>query len=183
MVRLFSPGAGAVLADGVDIARFGLADYRKHIAAVLQDDQLYAGTIADNISFFETSPDEDWVEQCARRAVIDEEILAMPMGYRSLIGDMGTVLSGGQKQRVLLARALYRRPKVLFLDEATSHLDSARERAINEVIQSLDITRIVIAHRKETREYADRILQLTPSGITEVAPREEEILTPQVTSG
>lgn len=183
MVGLFSPGAGAVLADGVDIARFGLAEYRRHIAAVLQDDQLYAGTIADNISFFETSPDEDWVEQCARRAVIDEEILAMPMGYRSLIGDMGTVLSGGQKQRVLLARALYRRPKVLFLDEATSHLDSARERAINEVIQSLDITRIVIAHRKETREYADRILQLTPSGITEVAPREEEILTPQVTSG
>lgn len=174
MLGLFRPNEGAVLADGIDIVRFGLAEYRRHVAAVLQDDQLYTGTIADNISFFDSSPDAAWIEECARRAAIDDEILAMPMGFRSLIGDMGTVLSGGQKQRVLLARALYRRPRVLYLDEATSHLDPARESIINDMIRGLNITRIVVAHRKETRELADRVLRLSPSGIVETTACDEE---------
>jgi ATP-binding cassette subfamily B protein RaxB len=82
----------------------------------------------------------------------------MPMGYHTLIGDMGTSLSGGQKQRVILARALYSNPRILFLDEATSHLDVARERSVNLSIHGLDLTRVIIAHRPETIASADRIL-------------------------
>lgn len=84
----------------------------------------------------------------------------MPMGYRTLIGDMGTVLSGGQKQRLLLARALYKRPQILFLDEATSHLDVPRERLINDTIKQLHMTRVIIAHRPETIAAADRVIVL-----------------------
>lgn len=166
MLGLIKPSAGAVLADGVEIERWGLAEYRKQTAAVLQDDRLYAGTIMENISFFDPHPDERRLEACAQSAAIHEDILAMPMGYRTLIGDMGTVLSGGQQQRVLLARALYRRPKVLFLDEATSHLDLAREAAINAAIRKLQITRIIVAHRPETIRYADRVLVLSREGVS-----------------
>jgi len=84
--------------------------------------------------------------------------MRMPMGYRTLIGDMGTALSGGQKQRVLLARALYRRPKILFLDEATSHLDVGLEKQVNAAVRAMKLTRIVIAHRPETIAMADRVL-------------------------
>lgn len=174
MLGLIRPSAGAVLADGIEIERWGLAEYRKQIAAVLQDDQLYAGSIMENISFFDPHPDEGRLEACARFAAIHDDILAMPMGYRTLIGDMGTVLSGGQKQRVLLARALYRRPKVLFLDEATSHLDLARESVINAAIRKLEITRIIVAHRPETIRYADRVLVLSREGVTIRQRRETQ---------
>ncbi len=98
------------------------------------------------------------VEEAARLASVHDEIVAMPMGYHSLIGDMGTTLSGGQKQRVILARALYRQPRILFLDEATSHLDVERERLVNEAVRGLKLTRIIIAHRPETIASADRVL-------------------------
>lgn len=165
LLGLMKPTTGQVLADGFDIEKFGVDDYRKQVAAVLQDDQLFTGSIADNISFFELNPDVDHIELCAKLSAIHEEILAMPMGYRSLIGDMGSVLSSGQKQRVLLARALYRRPKILFLDEATSHLDLDRESIINIAIRRLRITRVIVAHRLETLDYADRILTLTSNGV------------------
>ena len=113
------------------------------IGVVLQDDQLLAGSIADNICFFAPQPDRALIEQCARLAAIHDEIVAMPMGYESLVGDMGSSISGGQKQRILLARALYRRPRILLLDEATSHLDIALERAVNTRSAQLSITRIV----------------------------------------
>jgi ATP-binding cassette subfamily B protein RaxB len=87
--------------------------------------------------------------------------MAMPMAYNSLIGDMGSSLSGGQRQRVLLARALYRRPKILFLDEGTAHLDVALERRINEALRRLDITRISIAHRPEMAE-GTKVLRIGP---------------------
>ena len=92
----------------------------------------------------------------------------MPMRADSLIGDMGSSLSGGQKQRILLARALYRRPKILVLDEATSHLDVSREQAINKAVKSLTVTRIVVAHRPETIASADRIFLLQNGRLTEV---------------
>jgi ATP-binding cassette subfamily B protein RaxB len=130
------------------------------IGTVMQEDQLFTGSIADNISFFAQEPDQDWIAACAQLAAIHQDIVAMPMGYHTLIGDMGTVLSGGQKQRLLLARALYKRPQMLFLDEATSHLDVQRERLINDAIKQLKVTRVMIAHRPETIAAADRVIVL-----------------------
>ena len=121
---------------------------------------LFAGSILENISFFDDNVQQDWVEECARMASVHDEIMMMPMGYQTLVGDMGNILSGGQKQRLLLARALYRKPKILFLDEATSHLDIVKEKEINKMIKSLNITRIIIAHRPETISSVDRIIAL-----------------------
>jgi len=126
----------------------------------MQDDTLFAGSIAENICFFASDPDHDFIMDCAKRTCIHDEIIAMPMGYNTLIGELGTVLSGGQKQRVLLARALYKRPKMLFLDEATCHLDVDREHEVVAQIRALKITRIFIAHRPETIRSADRVLHL-----------------------
>ena len=130
------------------------------IACVSQDDTLFAGSLIENISFFDDKLNNDWAEECAIMAGIHDEIMAMPMGYQTLVGDMGNVLSGGQKQRILIARALYQKPKILVLDEATSHLDINKEYQINEMIKSLGITRVMIAHRSETIASADRIIQL-----------------------
>lgn len=135
-------------------------DLKHSIGSVAQDDVLFAGSISENISFFDHKLDQDWVEECSKMAAIHDEIMAMPMAYQTLVGDMGNILSGGQKQRVLLARALYRKPKILFLDEATSHLDIFKEQAINNMIKSLNITRIIIAHRPETIASVDRIIAL-----------------------
>jgi ATP-binding cassette, subfamily B, bacterial CvaB/MchF/RaxB len=104
--------------------------------------------------------DHEWMIECAQMAGIHDDIVAMPMTYNSLIGDMGSSLSGGQKQRVLLARALYRRPKILFLDEGTAHLDVEMERFINERLRQLRVTRISIAHRPDTIAAADRVLNI-----------------------
>lgn len=160
LLGLLRPDAGTVRIGGIDIERFGLAAYRELLGAVMQEDALFAGSIADNISFFDADASMEAIEAAARTAQIHDDIVAMPMGYESLVGDMGSSLSGGQKQRVLLARALYRKPAVLLLDEATSHLDVAREHAINRNICALPMTRIVIAHRTETIRSADRVIAL-----------------------
>ena len=164
LASLLEPVSGEVLVNGEPLARLGLARWRSLIGVVMQDDQLFAGSLADNISFFAESPDLQLIEECARQAALHEQILAMPMGYHSLVGDMGTILSGGQKQRVLIARALYRRPALLLLDEATSHLDLANEEVVNTAIRALPLTRIIVAHRPETIRLADRIICLDPIG-------------------
>jgi ATP-binding cassette subfamily B protein RaxB len=133
----------------------------------MQDDQLFAGSIIDNISFFDAQPDLAWVEECARVASVHEEIEAMPMGWHTLIGDMGTSISGGQKQRLLLARALYKRPKILLLDEATSALDVDRERLVNQAVRQLDITRVIVAHRPETIASANRVIVLSEGRVAQ----------------
>jgi ATP-binding cassette subfamily B protein RaxB len=163
MLGLLQPTEGSIEIGGIPLARLGLSRYRGAVASVMQDDQLFAGSIAENICFFDPQPDYGRIENSARLAAIHDDIVTMPMQYNTLVGDMGTVLSGGQKQRILLARALYRQPKILFLDEATSHLDVARERCVNEAIRSLDLTRIIVAHRSETIISADRVLML-PGG-------------------
>ncbi|KFG68767.1 peptidase domain-containing ABC transporter [Microvirga sp. BSC39] len=160
MLGLFKPLEGTVLIDGTPIAHVGTQAFRSQVGVVMQDDQLLSGSIAENICFFDASLDLDWMRACADVAGIDGEIMAMPMNYNTLIGDMGTTLSGGQRQRVLLARALYRRPRILFMDEGTSSLDLDKEREVNRALAELKITRIVIAHRPETIRAADRIVVL-----------------------
>lgn len=160
MLGLLSPTAGEVLFGGISIHHIGLNRFRRMIGTVMQDDQLFAGSIADNIHFFDSLADQNFVEVCAKLSAIHSEIMAMPMGYSTLIGDMGTAISGGQKQRILLARALYKRPQVLLLDEATSHLDIANEHAVNLAITDLKITRIIIAHRPETIATAQRVIAI-----------------------
>lgn len=160
MLGLLQPTSGKVLLDGKDITQIGLKNYRKKIAAVMQDDTLLAGSIADNISFFDPQPNYLKIEQCANLAAIHDDINKMTMGYNSLVGDMGSNLSGGQIQRLLLARALYQSPCVLFMDEATSHLDKDNEAKISEQIQHLPITRVMIAHRQETINMAEQVYLL-----------------------
>jgi len=160
MLGLLAPTDGKIFAGGLDIQKLGIDRYRKLVGTVMQDDQLFAGSIADNICFFDPSPDQSAVEHFARMAAVHDDIAAMPMGYNTLIGDMGAALSGGQKQRILLARALYKRPRLLFLDEATSALDVPKEKAVNDAIRSLKLTRIIIAHRPETIASAERVIVL-----------------------
>lgn len=165
VLGVLAPTEGEVFIDGIPIRRLGLAQYRRLIGAVLQDDHLLAGSIAENIAFFDPQPEDRRIEAAARVAAVHEEIHRMPMGYQTLVGDLGTSLSGGQKQRVLLARALYKRPKILVLDEATSHLDVFNERRVNQAIAGLKLTRIVVAHRPETIASAGRVVSLgDPAG-------------------
>jgi ATP-binding cassette subfamily B protein RaxB len=151
----------------VPLAHVGLRSWREMIGTVMQDDQLFAGSIIDNVSFFDAQPDLAWVEKCARVASVHDEIEAMPMGYHTLIGDMGTSISGGQKQRLLLARALYKRPKILLLDEATSALDVDRERLVNHAVRQLDLTRVIVAHRPETIASANRVIVLSEGRVAQ----------------
>jgi ATP-binding cassette, subfamily B, bacterial CvaB/MchF/RaxB len=160
MLGLLEPTSGEVLIDGLPLGQVGPRVYREQIGAVMQEDQLLSGSIADNICFFETTFDLQGMIECARIAGIHDDIMAMPMSYNSLIGDMGSSLSAGQKQRVLLARALYRRPKILFLDEGTAHLDTEKEREINANLRHLKMTRVSIAHRPEITQGADMIVHL-----------------------
>lgn len=158
LLGLLPASEGSIEIGGQPLQKLGLRRHRALVGAVMQDDQLFAGSVADNIAFGEGEPNAARIEAAARLAAVHDEIVAMPMGYHSLIGDMGTTLSGGQKQRVILARALYRKPQLLFLDEATSHLDTERERLVNDAVRRLRLTRLIIAHRPETIASADRVL-------------------------
>jgi ATP-binding cassette subfamily B protein RaxB len=155
MMGLLPASEGSVLIDGQDLRTLGTSAYRRRIAGVMQNDGLFAGSIAENIACFDERPDPGWIEECAARAAILADIRRTPMGFETLVGDMGSTLSGGQKQRVILARALYRRPEILFLDEATSHLDEATEAAIAGALRDLPMTRVIVAHRPATVVHAD----------------------------
>jgi len=148
------------LIDDIPMHTIGVRAYRENVGAVMQEDQLLSGTISDNICFFDPNFDHQRMVESARMAGVHDEIMDMPMGYSSLIGDMGSSLSGGQKQRVLLARALYRLPKILVLDEGTAHLDIQKEKEINERLRALPMTRISVAHRAEIAGGADAILRI-----------------------
>jgi ATP-binding cassette, subfamily B, bacterial CvaB/MchF/RaxB len=167
MLGIHSPQRGEILVGGVPLKQLGLRAWRESFATVMQDDQLFAGSISDNISFFDPQAEAAWVEECARVASVSDDIEAMPMAYHTLIGDMGTSISGGQKQRLLLARALYKRPQFLFLDEATSALDVDRERLVNHAVRQLNITRVIVAHRPETIASAGRVIVLSDGRIAQ----------------
>ena len=134
LMGIMSPSSGQVLVDGTSIKN--IAGYRKRISAVMQEDQLLSGSIAENISCFDPDMDMEEVKRCSYLACIHKEISSMTMQYNTLVGDMGANLSGGQKQRIIIARALYKKPDILFMDEATSHLDIKLETMINSNIKA-----------------------------------------------
>lgn len=160
LLGLLEPEEGEIRYGGVPLRHLGHARYRRHLGAVMQDDHLFAGSIADNIAFFDGAATQEAIEAAARAASVHGEIMAMPMGYNTLIGDMGSALSGGQRQRVVLARALYRQPAVLVLDEATSHLDIHNEKHVMDAIARMRVTRVSVAHRPETIAYADHRIEV-----------------------
>lgn len=172
MLGLLKPTQGKVLYCGVEIDKLGLKNYRSKVASVMQEDSLFSGSIIDNISFFDADMDRKFAEECAKLACVHDDILNMPMGYNTLVGDMGSTLSGGQKQRLLLARALYQRPKIIMLDEATSHLDIANEAMVNKNLKSMQITRILIAHRPNSIRMADRFFAFYEKELVEISEQE-----------
>jgi ATP-binding cassette subfamily B protein RaxB len=170
---LLEPVSGAIRIGGIDLRHLGKTVYRTMVASVMQDDRLFAGTIEDNISFFDPLATMTAVVAAATQAQLHGDIASMPMGYRTLVGDMGSTLSGGQQQRLWLARLFYREPSIAVLDEATSHLDAAAEMRINDEFSRIGMTRMIVAHRIETIRSANRIMLVTQGGIREVAKKRD----------
>lgn len=158
MCGLLRPDEGYVKIDGTEIGRFGLRQYRDICAGVLQTDQLLSGSILDNICLFDKMPDHQWMQQVAQMAGIDRFVASLPMGYNSLVGDMGSVMSAGQAQRILLAGAFYKKAKLLFLDEATANLDPDTENFVLAQLRQLGTTIIMVTHRAAPVSLADRIM-------------------------
>ncbi len=160
ILGIYKPATGQILINGKRIEEIQINELREKIACVLQGDALFAGSIRDNIAFFDTNIDQEWVEECAKIACVHEDIEQMMMGYHMPVGDMGSALSAGQKQRVLIARALYRKPRILILDESTSDLDIATEEQLNVNLSKLDMHRIYIAHRPQTIKFGDQVVHI-----------------------
>ncbi len=162
-IRIGDPNTGQDAAQSIgqySLKQLGAAQFRSLVGTVMQNDSLLSGSLAENISCFDPRTDLARVELSARAAEMHGAITAMPMGYQTLVGDMGSTLSGGQQQRILLARALYKQPKILALDEATSALDTENERKVSDAIKALSLTRIVVAHRRETINAAERVIAM-----------------------
>lgn len=160
LVGLLEPTEGSLRVNGRSLKDWDLGHYRRRIGAVMQDDQLFVGTIEDNISFFDPEHDPERVRECAKLAMIDADVSAMPMGYNTIVGSLGTALSGGQKQRVLLARALYRRPQILFIDEALDQLDIENENLIFSSLRAIGVSVVYVTHRETPASASVRIVIL-----------------------
>ena len=176
LLGLYPPTAGSILLDGQQASPELWRAWRQHVGVVAQDDRLMSGTLADNIAFFDPDLDMARVEATARLAQVHDDIQRLPMRYLSLVGDMGSTLSGGQRQRVLLARALYRNPQILILDEGTANLDEATEEILADLITGLKITRIVVAHRPALVRRANKVFVLQDRHLQAfVAPAPEPV--------
>ncbi|NUW70841.1 peptidase domain-containing ABC transporter [Vibrio coralliilyticus] len=160
MLGLLKPTRGTIFFNGIDISTLNLSEYRSCIGSVMQNDSLLSGTLTENITMFDTNFDERKMIESCRMACIADDIAQLPMGYHSLVGDMGNTFSGGQLQRLFLARALYKSPTLLCLDESSSHLDENNEVLINTNLAQFEVTKVIVAHRKETIKQADRVIQL-----------------------
>lgn len=160
LLGLQQPTSGDILLDGARATPGLWQAWRAHIGVVRQDDQLFSGTLAENIAFFDPDLDMARVREAATAAAVSQDIERMPMKYLTTVGDMGSNLSGGQRQRILLARALYRRPKMLLLDEGTANLDPATEELVADTLAAMPITRIVIAHRPALIDRATRVFRV-----------------------
>lgn len=184
LLGLLIPTEGTVILGNQDLQHLDKNAYRNLVAAVTPEDQLVSGSIADNIMFGHSSQDQERMVQAAVCAAIHLEILSLPMGYHTLVGDMGAVLSSGQKQRILIARALYRAPSIIILDEATSHLDINNEKKILANIKHTVPSLLLIAHRPHTIACADRVIRLTPQGFVYLTAEEAQapaLLNPTAT--
>ena len=167
LLGLLTPQSGHIEIDGTPLGSANMSVWRGRIGAVMQDDYLLTGTLADNISFFAPQPNMTSIEGAARFALIHDDIAKMPMAYHSLVSDMGVALSSGQRQRILLARALYRDPDVLFLDEGTANLDEATENAITRRLAAMPFTRIAISHRPALVRAAQIVLNVEGGKVTQ----------------
>lgn len=168
ILGLLQPSSGQVLFNGQSLDKMNMQQFRKLFGVVMQEDQLLTGTIFDNIAFFESSPDELRIRDSAQKALIWDEVDAMPMKMNSRVGDLGSSLSGGQKQRILLARALYHKPSIMLMDEGTANLDGNIENQLLDNMMSLNLTWLSIAHRPETIKRANRVLRLENGKLTTV---------------
>lgn len=174
LVRLYSPSYGDISMGGMNVNTINLRLWREQIGVVMQDGKLFNDTILNNIVLDAESIDYERLREACRTAQIEEEINAMPKGFDTKIGENGRGVSGGQKQRLLMARALYRDPKYLFLDEPTNALDTINERKIVEALNSAfkAKTVVVIAHRLSTIRHADQIVVLDQGHIVEIGNHE-----------
>ena len=173
--RFYDVTEGEIDIDGVDVRRLRLADLRRAVGVVQQDVFLFADTVRENIRYGRPDATDEEVEAAAKRAEIYDDILAMPQGFDTYVGERGTLLSGGQKQRVAIARVFLKDPPILILDEATSALDSVTEAKIQHAFDMLakGRTTLIIAHRLSTIRGADRILVVQEGCITEQGSHEE----------
>ncbi len=173
--RFYDVAEGSLEVDGVDVRRYTVEDYRKHVGIVLQESFLFYGTVADNVVYGKPDATRDRVLQATRAARAHDFVLRLPEAYDSLVGERGQSLSGGERQRLAIARALLVDPRVLVLDEATSAVDTETEREIQRALDSLvrGRTTVAIAHRLSTLRKADRIVVLRRGRIVEEGPHEE----------
>ncbi len=169
LLGLYRPTAGRILYDGRSIDRFSLPALRSQIGVVTQDDELFAGTVAENIAHFDPEMDMDRVAECAELACVRSDIERAPMGYSTRLGDLGSPFSEGQEQKIFLARALYTRPRILMMDEGTANLDHDSEQRILDHLSRLDAVKLLIAHRPLTISRADRVLVLRHGCIVETS--------------
>jgi ATP-binding cassette subfamily B protein RaxB len=172
ILGLLTPNQGEILVEDINLRQLDMSQYRSFIGTVMQDDQLFAGSILENVAFFDPNLDIEWVIDCLQQAGLYKEVLSMPMGLQTLVGDMGTTLSGGQKQRLLVARAIYKRPQIMILDEATSHLDKENQKHVHRALKNAAQIHISITHRLEL---------VTPSDLVYILHNGE--LTPKPISG
>ncbi|WND01390.1 peptidase domain-containing ABC transporter [Temperatibacter marinus] len=172
LLGLLEPTQGGILIDGIILKQFGIRNLQRQSGAVLQDGGFFHGSIAQSIALFDETLDMERVESAALKAGLQDEVMKMPMKYFTPIGKFGSALSGGQRQRLLIARAIYRSPNILIMDEATSHLDYETERKIIHAIKELKVTRITIAHRIDTIMAADRVFQTQAGRLVEVNKHE-----------
>lgn len=175
LMGLYEPTAGYVSIGDIKLNIINSQSFRKQIGSISQGDALFAGSIADNISFFDSATDMNRVIEVCKLSGIDNDISKMPLKYETLVGDMGSVLSGGQKQRVLFARCLYNNPSIVFMDEGTANLDQESEDHVISSLERHKATRIIVAHRPAAIQASERVFYVANGKVREVSRNTDAI--------